>query len=258
MSILNKRVSTKEARKELADLFLKVAANKSIEKDQKVITWSNATKKFSIKRKIDFTVTDTDFLVCDWVMTSKYEISAKDALEQRGIVNFRNWFDSDFSTYLQAFPINTSTANRFYIHVNERYTRLTKLYSDFKGVQERNKSIFFGDNRDVLLRRELLGVGFNKASNSDCYVLSINESLIKMDTLNSIFAQLDDIKECNSFSSWKNCSTYETKEDQYNFEIKTLEKIESLSNKVIDHYFNLKGLLTYIEFLTKQVELAQV
>ena len=35
MSIINKRVSTKEARKELADLFLKVASNKSIEKDKK-------------------------------------------------------------------------------------------------------------------------------------------------------------------------------------------------------------------------------
>lgn len=258
MSIINKRVSTKEARKELADLFLKVAANKSIEKDQKVITWSNSTNKFSINRKVDFTVTDTDFLVCDWVMTSKYEIGAKDALSQRGIVHFRNWFDTDFSTYLQAFPINTNTANRFYIHVNERYTRLTKLYNDFKGVHEINKSVFFGDSRDVLLRRELMRIGFNKSSNIDCYVLSINESLITIDNLNSIFSQLEDIKECNSFSSWKNCTNYETKEEQYNFEIKILEKIEARSNKIIEPYYNLKGILTYIEFLKKQEEPAKV
>ena len=77
------------------------------------------------------------------------------------------------------------------IHVNERYTRLTNYIVISKEYRKEIKSIFFGDNRDVLLRRELLKswVQTNCSTDDvDCYVLSINEILIKMDTLNSIFS----------------------------------------------------------------------
>lgn len=255
MAIINKRIHTKEARKELADLILNVVTNKSIEKDYKVITWSNTKNKFSVLRKVDFTVTATDFLICDWIHVVKYELAAKDALEQRGIVQFRKWFDADFENVLQKFQITTNDPYRLYEHVNERYTRLTGILDEFKEVQGRNKKVKFGDDRDIQLARELKRVGFRVDYSTDDigFVFVNNVNLVSLGTVNHITGILEDIKECNSFNVWKNCDKYLDKEDQYQSEIKTISKMESLVNKIIEPYYNLKGILTYIEFLKQQV-----
>lgn len=251
MGVFENRWKTKESRKELADQFLKVAKSNEKEKAKMLVFWQSAVGGFFIAREEYFNHSDGTLIVCDWALTAHYEQKAKEALENKQKVAFRDWFIKDFSLHLLRNPISTNTDDpeKYYKHVNERYTQLLNIQKSWKKIIDSNVVAAFNDERDALLQRELNRLNFQILGMK--FISKDLPSAFKPELLAHMFYPLTSISECSNYNEWLNLNKFPYLINQYRHESKILNELDEKIKTYIDAYYNLSGLLTYVEHLKR-------
>lgn len=250
MRVFENRWKTKEASKELANQFLTVAKQNEKELAKMLVCWHGSTGSFFIPRLADFKHSDSTLIVCDWALTAYYEQKAKEALanKQKGV--FREWFVKEFSFYLVKNPIVfDNEAEKYYKHVNERYTQALNIEKSWKKLSDANIVMAFNDDRDAILKRELDRLNFQILGMN--FVSKDLPSAFKPELLTHMFYPLKSISECASYKEWKNKNKAPSLIEQYRLESRVLDAVEVKVKEHIDAYYNLSGLLTYVEHLKR-------
>ena len=250
MGVFENRWKTKEASKELANQFLTVAKQNEKESAKMIVCWHGTTGSFFIPRLADFKHSDSTVIVCDWALDAYYEQKAKEAIfnKQKGV--FREWFVKEFSIYLLKNPIvMDNEAEKYYKHVNERYTQALNIQQSWKKISDANLVMDFKDSRDAILKRELDRLNFQILGMK--FVAKDLPSAFKPELLTHMFYPLKSIDECESYKAWRNKNKFPSLIEQYRHESKILDALDEKVKTYIDAYYNLSGLLTYVEHLKR-------